>query len=188
MADTKLFTKNVETPAGTIQDTTMRFAYGKLGKNALNITIAGFLTWLNNQLPATFMKRANNLDDITSPDTCRANINAAGKYLSIINFTTAGGTPQAPTKININPDAYDIINLASATGGQFSLPFTDAYSIATGKVITIANTGLQDKQIMNAETNIVGLTIYIKYQGSITFYWYNSMWNVSKQFNSLISS
>jgi hypothetical protein len=174
--DSKLFEKDHETPEGTIVDSTMVVAYGKTAIPTLNISWTGIVTWLTTQLGAIFTKRSNNLGDLVSASTARANLGAASKYLLATDFVYSGQAQGTPQLINVDPTTVDVINLTSTGGSWFKLPMPADYPIPTGTHIIIRNPGGASKGISRNGTEISNKDCYIGTWGSVEFYFNGTYW------------
>ena len=184
---TKLFEKSTET-AGTIEDTTMRLAYGKAETPTLNITFASFVTWLITQLASTFMKRSNNLSDVTSATTARTNISAANRYLTHYTYSSSGGSLSNPQIIQVDPSKYDVILLSAGSDAYYQLPsptdsFSGASNIVEGTIIRVKPiNSTQTIKIKDSNTEESSNNIRLGTGGCATWYWdstYSTWRNVS---------
>lgn len=70
----KLFERPID---NNPSDLNLRFAFGRAGVAAKNMTFTGFINWITAKLTPTFLKSVNNLSDVANPATALHNLGGA---------------------------------------------------------------------------------------------------------------
>lgn len=70
----KLFERTID---NNPSDLNLRFAFGRAGVAAKNMTFTGFINWITAKLTPTFLKSVNNLSDVANPATALQNLGGA---------------------------------------------------------------------------------------------------------------